>query len=64
MDQDGITAVELEDGVEHAEVVQSRRVGGGVVRHEEPEEGPDEVLQGEGDPVDVTPGGIVGDNPG
>ena len=64
MHEDGVAAVELEDGVEHAEVVQSGRVRGWVVRHEEPEEGADEVLQGERDPVDVAPGGVVRDDAG
>ena len=42
--RDGVAAVELQDGVEHAEVVEAAGVGGGVVRHEEPEERPDEIL--------------------
>ncbi len=62
--EDGVASVQLEDGVDHAEVVETTGVRGGVVWHEEPEEGPDEILQGKGDPVDVAPGGVVGDDAG
>lgn len=53
-----------DDAVEHFEVVESGWVGAGVVREEEPEEDEDRVLQGEGEPVDVAPGGVFGDDAG
>ena len=48
----------------HLEVIQPAGVGGGVVRHEEPEEDEDEVLQAEAEPVNVAPIGVFGDNAG
>ena len=63
LDEDGRFAEVTKDGD------QSRPVGdvgvcGGVVRHEEPEEEEDEVLQGEGEPVHVAPVGAIGDDAG
>ncbi len=60
LDQDGVFAVEQDDAADHFEVVQPVRVGGWVVRHEQPERDEDAVLQGQGDPVDVAPGRVVG----
>lgn len=45
------------DAPEHFEVVEAAWVGGGVVRHEEVEEEADCVLERDGEPVDVAPGG-------
>lgn len=53
VDEDG------EDGPEDTEVVYAGWVRGGVVGHEEPEEGEDEVLEAKGDPVDGAPGSII-----
>ena len=40
-----------DDGPEHAEVVESSRISGGVIRKKKPEEDEDEVLKTEGDPI-------------
>lgn len=48
----------LENGVKDPEVVDAIGVGGGVVGHEEPEQSEDEILQAEGEPIDVAPRGI------
>jgi hypothetical protein len=42
-----------EDGEEHFKVVESARVGGWVVRHEEEEEAEDEELNAEGEPLPI-----------
>ena len=52
----------LENGVKNTEVVNAVRVGGWVVGHKEPEESEDKILQAEGKPIDVAPGGVFGDN--
>lgn len=53
-----------DDGPEHSWIVQSARIGRGVVGHEVPEEEDVEVLDGEGDPVDIAPRGKLCDNAG
>ena len=52
------------DAGEHFEVVEAVWVGAGVVGEEEPEEGEDGVLEAEGQPVDVSPGGVFRDDAG
>ena len=62
-------AVEGEDGEEDAGVgfddcLEGGGVCGGIVGHEEGEEDEDYGLEDEGDPVYVSPVGVVGDDPG
>lgn len=53
-----------DDGPEHFEIIETCGVGAWIVGQEEPEEEKDEVLHGEGEPVDVTPGGVFCDDAG
>lgn len=64
LDEEGVRDEDLEDGVEDAEVIDAVRVGGRIVGHEEPEESEDEVLDAKGEPVDVTPMRVFGDDAG
>ena len=51
-----------DDGPEHAEVVEPCRVGRRVIGEEEPEEGEDQVLESESDPIYDAPGDEVSDD--
>lgn len=54
----------LQDAEEHFEIVKASRIGAGVVRHEEEEEDKDKVLDAEGEPVNYSPVGVLGDDSG
>ena len=58
LDEERVGDEDLADGVQDPEVVDAVRVGGRVVGHEEPEQEEDEILQAQGEPVDVAPRGI------
>lgn len=58
--EDGVVGHHAGDAPEHFEVVEPLRIRRGVVRHEEPEEEQDQVLQPEGEPVDVAPARVFG----
>ena len=64
MNEHGVFEQHGKNAVQHLEVVEPAGVGGGIVGHEEPEEDEDEILQAEGEPVDVAPGGVLGDDAG
>ena len=71
MHEDGVFDRELDDipekrGVLFEHVLEAGVVGvrGGVVWHEEVEEHEDDVLQGEGDPIDVAPTDEASDDSG
>ncbi len=53
MYEDGVLKEHAEDGEEHFEVVESARVGGGVVGHKEEEKTEDEELNAEGEPLSI-----------
>lgn len=58
LDEERVGDEDLADGVQDPEVVDAVRVGGRVVGHEEPEQEEDEILQAQGEPVDVAPRGV------
>lgn len=58
LDEERVGEEDGADGVQDPEVVDAVRVGGRVVGHEEPEQEEDEILQAEGEPIDVAPRGI------
>ena len=64
LQQQGLAPDERDDAPEHLAVVQPVRVRGRVVRHEEPQQGRDDVLQAEREPVDGAPARVRRDDAG